>query len=68
MNAEIRIEATQFLFWEYIDGIFVAVYDTILKHALTTFFARIFVNNVKSVNNAIRRKPRECTNQYEVSK
>jgi hypothetical protein len=31
MNVKIGIETAQFLFWEYINGIFVAVYTVPLK-------------------------------------
>jgi hypothetical protein len=44
MNVEIGTEASQFLFWEYINGIFGAVHDILKKHALNVFFARIFVH------------------------
>jgi hypothetical protein len=36
MNVEIETEAAQFLFWEHINGIFVAVHHTTTNHPLIT--------------------------------
>jgi hypothetical protein len=46
MNVEIRIDAAQFLFLEYINGIFVAV--QILSHTLKSFLTgSFFIDNKK---------------------
>ncbi len=63
MNVEIETEAAQFLFWEHINGIFVAVHLTTTHHPLITTgtFPGFSIWYSLDVKKKACQKARQCT-------